>query len=60
MLLYGALVGGLYWPTTLACSAIMSLTEGTVGQCSHWCSVDWKIKHGWLGSDVSATARTSC
>ena len=25
-----ALVGGLYWPTTLACSTIISLTEGTV------------------------------
>ena len=31
MLLYEALVGGLYWPTSLACSAIISLTEGEVG-----------------------------
>ena len=31
VLLYGALVGGLYWPTSLACSTIISLTEGTVG-----------------------------
>ena len=31
-----ALVGGLYWPTTLACSAIKSLIEGAVGQCSPW------------------------
>ena len=38
--LYGAVVGGLYWPTVLACSAIISLTEGTVGQCSPRCSVD--------------------
>ena len=31
---------GLYWPTALACSATKSLTEGTLGQCSPWCSVD--------------------
>ena len=36
VLLYWALVDGLYWPTTMACSAIKSLTEGAVGQCSHW------------------------
>ena len=53
ILMYGAFVGGLYWPTTLACSTIISLNEGTVGQCSPWCSVDWKMKHGWLGSGVS-------
>ena len=47
MLLYGAFVGGLYWPTALVCSAIMSLTEGTVRQCSPWCLVDCKMKHGW-------------
>ena len=40
VLLYGAVVGGLYWPTILACSSIISLTKGTVGQCSPWCSVD--------------------
>ena len=34
ILLYGAFVGGLYWPTALACSTIISLNEGTVGQCS--------------------------
>ena len=56
----GHLVGGLYWPTTLACSAIISLTEGTIRQCFPWCSVDWKMKHGRLGSGVSATAHTSC
>ena len=28
---YGVVVGGLYWPTSLACSAIISLIEGTVG-----------------------------
>ena len=55
---YGALVGGLYWPTTLACSAIISLTEGTVGQFSPWCSADLQIKQGWLGIDASVTART--
>ena len=31
VLLYWALVGGLYYPTTLECSAIKSLTEGVVG-----------------------------
>ena len=36
VLFYWALVGGLYWSTTLACSAIKSLTEGVVGQCSPW------------------------
>ena len=56
MLLYGAIVDGLYWPTTLACSVIISLTEGIVGQYFPWCPVDWKMKHGWLGSGVSATA----
>ena len=60
MLLYGALVGGLYWLKKLACLAIISLIEGKVGQCSPWCSVDWQMKHGWLGSGVSATAHTSC
>ena len=60
MLLYGAFVKGLYWPTTLACSAIISLTEGTVGQCFPWCLVDWKMKHGRLGNGVSDTAHTSC
>ena len=37
---YGAFVGGLYWPIALACSAIISLTEETIMQCSPWCSVD--------------------
>ena len=60
MLLYGALVGDLYWPTTLACSAIISLTEGTVGQCSPWRAIDLQMKHGWLSSGVSATSCTSC
>ena len=36
VLLYWALVGGLYWPTTLEFSAIKSLTEGAVRQCSPW------------------------
>ena len=40
MLLYEALVGGLYCPIALACSANMSLVEGTLGQCSPRCSVD--------------------
>ena len=40
VLLYGAVVGGLYWPTILACSAIISITEEIVGQCSPWCLVD--------------------
>ena len=31
VLLYRALVGGLYWPTSLACSASISLTDGTIG-----------------------------
>ena len=31
---------GLYWSTSLTCSTMISLTEGTVGQCSPWCSVD--------------------
>ena len=26
--------------TALACSATKSLTEGTLGQCSPWCSMD--------------------
>ena len=30
VLLYGAVVGSLYWPTTLACSAIKSL-KGQLG-----------------------------
>ena len=38
--LYWALVGSLYWPTTLACLAIISLTKGTVGQWSPWWLVD--------------------
>ena len=32
--------------TTLACSAIISLTEGTIRQCSLWWSVDWQLKQG--------------
>ena len=44
VLLYWALVDGLYWPTTLACLAIKSLIEGAVGQCSPWCSVDWEME----------------
>ena len=31
---YGALGCGLYWPTTLACFVIKSLTEGAIEQCS--------------------------
>ena len=54
MLLYGAFVGGLYWPIALACSAIISLTKGTDGQYSPWCSINWQ------GNGVSATAHTSC
>ena len=60
MLLYGALVGGSYWPTTLVCLAIISPTERVVGQCSPWCSVDCHIRQGWTGIGASATARTSC
>ena len=40
VLLYGVVAGGLYWPTALACSSTKSLIEGTLGQCSPWCSVD--------------------
>ena len=28
--------GGLFWSTTFACSAIKSLTEVEIGQCSPW------------------------
>ena len=38
--MYGVVAGGLYWPTALACSATKSLTEGTLRQCSPWCSMD--------------------
>ena len=40
VLLYKVMAGGLCWPTALACSATMSLTTGTLGPCSPWCSVD--------------------
>ena len=41
---YVALGCGLYWPTALPCSIIISLFEGTIGQCSLWWSVDWLLK----------------
>ena len=53
-------VWGNGWWLVLACSAIISLTEGPVGQCSPWCLVDWQLKQGWVGIGASATARTSC
>ena len=57
---YWASVGGLFWPTTFACLAIKSLTEGEIGQCSPWGPVDWQVKHGWRGTYISVIAHTSC
>ena len=57
---YGALGCGLYWPTTLACSDIKSLTEGAIGQCSSGWTVDWQLMHGLACAGFSVTACTSC
>ena len=57
---YRALGCGLYWPTTLACSAIKSLTEGAIGQCSCGWPLDWQLMHELAYTGFLVTACTSC